>query len=92
MKGNLWIGTMNGGLNRFDRKDKRFHRYYPGRENPESTTIRAILDDGRGNLWIGNRSGLYNFDRKAHQFRYHAHDPSNAYSMVQNSVQTIFKD
>ncbi len=89
---NLWIGTTNGGLNRFDRASQRFYRYYPGRDNPESTTIRAILDDGRGNLCVGNRSGLYNFDRQAHRFRYHAHDPNNPYSLAQNSVQTIFKD
>ncbi len=91
-QGNLWIGTTNGGLNRFDRKTNRFYHVYPGRDNPESTTIRAILDDGRGNLWIGNRSGLYNFDRKSRQFTYYAHDPNNPYSLVQNSVWTIFKD
>ncbi len=91
-QGDIWIGTTNGGLNRFDRTSQRFYRYYPGRDNPESTTIRAILDDGRGNLWLGNRSGLYNFDRKAQQFRSYAHDPSNPYSLAQNSVQTIFKD
>jgi two-component system sensor histidine kinase ChiS len=91
-QGNLWIGTTNGGLNRFDRKTERFEHFYPGKDNPESTTIRAILDDGRGNLWIGNRSGLYNFDRKNCQFTYYAHDPNNPYSLVQNSVWTIFKD
>ena len=91
-QGNLWFGTTNGGLNRFDRTSQRFHRYYPGRDNPESTTIRAILDDGRGNLWVGNRSGLYNFDRDSRQFADYARDPNNPYSLVQNSVWTIFKD
>ncbi len=91
-KGELWIGTLNGGLNRFDRATQRFFRYYPGPDNSESTTIRAILDDGRGNLWVGNRSGLYNFDRRNCRFSYYSHDPNNPYSLVQNSVQTIFKD
>lgn len=91
-KGELWIGTLNGGLNRFDRASQRFHRYYPGPDNSESTTIRAILDAGSGNLWVGNRSGLYLFDRQTNQFRYYSHDPNNPYSLVQNSVQTIFKD
>ncbi len=92
LKGELWIGTLNGGLNLFDRTSHRFYRYYPGQDNSESTTIRAILDDGRGNLWVGNRSGLYNFDRHNHRFSYYSHDPTNPYSLVQNSVQTIFKD
>ena len=91
-QGNLLIGTTNGGLNRFDRRTERFEHFYPGRDNPESTTIRAILDDSRGNLWVGNRSGLYNFDRNSRQFTYFAHDPNNPYSLVQNSVWTIFKD
>ncbi|MBN1154518.1 histidine kinase, partial [candidate division KSB1 bacterium] len=91
-QGNLWIGTTNGGLNLFDRTANRFERFYPGPDNPESTTIRAILDDGRGNLWIGNRSGLYNFDRHARRFIYHSHDPNNPYSLIQNSVWAIFKD
>lgn len=92
LKGDLWIGTMNGGLNRFDRASQRFHRYYPGPDNSESTTIRAILDAGSGKLWVGNRSGLYLFDRQTNHFRYYSHDPNNPYSLVQNSVQTIFKD
>jgi len=92
LKGELWIGTLNGGLNLFDRTSHRFYRYYPGQDNSESTTIRAILDDGRGNLWVGNRSGLYNFDRRSHRFSYYSHDPTNPYSLVQNSVQTIFQD
>lgn len=92
LQGDLWIGTLNGGLNRFDRASQRFHRYYPGPDNSESTTIRAILDAGSGKLWVGNRSGLYLFDRQTNHFRYYSHDPNNPYSLVQNSVQTIFKD
>lgn len=90
--GDLWIGTTNGGLNRYDRLNKRFERFYPGRDNPESTTIRAILDDGQGKLWIGNRSGLYHFDRMQQRFIYYSHDPNNPSSLVQNSVLTIFRD
>ncbi len=90
--GNLWIGTTFGGLNLFDRKTAQFKHFYPDKNNPESTTIRAILDDDQGNLWIGNRAGLYYFDRKANRFLYYFHDPNNPYSLVHNSVQTIFRD
>jgi len=91
-QGNLWIGTAYGGVNRLDRTSGHFIKILPGAENPESTTIRAILDDGRGSLWIGNRSGLYQMERQSGRITFHAHNPNNPHSLVQNSVQAIFQD
>ncbi|HQI49587.1 MAG TPA: two-component regulator propeller domain-containing protein [bacterium] len=91
-EGTLWIGTAFGGLNRMDRPGANFTALFPGAGNPESTTIRALLDDGRGSLWIGNRSGLYRLERKGGQITRHVHDPNNPHSLVQNSVQAIFQD
>jgi len=91
-EGSLWIGTAWGGLNRMERSTGRFSAIHPGAENPESTTFRAILDDGHGSLWIGNRSGLYRLERKSGVITSHTHDPNNPHSLVQNSVQAIFQD
>ncbi|HPG82571.1 MAG TPA: two-component regulator propeller domain-containing protein [bacterium] len=91
-EGDLWIGTAWGGLNRLERSTGRFSAIHPGAGNPESTTIRALLDDGRGSLWIGNRSGLYRLERSSGVITSHTHDPNNPHSLVQNSVQAIFQD
>ena len=90
--GTLWIGTAYGGLNRLEEPGGIFSAILPGAGNPESTTIRAILDDGRGSLWLGNRSGLYRLERKSGQITRHVHDPNNPHSLAQNSVQAIFQD
>jgi ligand-binding sensor domain-containing protein len=91
-EGTLWIGTLYGGLNRLDRDSGRFTIIHPGKGNPESTTIRAILDDGQGSLWIGNRSGLYRLDKQSGEIAFYEHDPNNTRSLVQNSVQALYQD
>ncbi len=57
----LWIGTLGGGLFRFDRKrgviEQRIDRKF-------KMDIYALLDDGKGNLWVGtNGSGLLRYDK-----------------------------
>lgn len=59
----LWIGTYNGGLNKFDRKNGKFTYYKFNPANSYSISdnhIRSIADDGEGNLWIGTYSGGLN--------------------------------
>ncbi len=91
-RGNLWIGTTFGGLNLFDRQKKTFRRFFLEKNDAEGATIRAILDSGAGTLWIGDRSGLYQFDTQTHRFIHYQQDPDNPYSLSHNSVQCIFKD
>ena len=54
--GYLWIGTMHGGLARFD--GTRFVNFDPG-NTPElkSIEIHKLLVDDLGTLWIGNVEG-----------------------------------
>jgi len=62
-KGNLWIGTFGGGLNRYDEATARFQalRYDPA--NPHSLNddhILALHEDRAGALWIGTLDGGLN--------------------------------
>ncbi len=55
----LWIGTDNG-LNRYDREQDRFIRYYniPGDSTSLSNNrVIAITKSRDGSLWIGTRGG-----------------------------------
>ncbi|MBN1781681.1 hypothetical protein JW948_11185 [bacterium] len=65
-KSNLWIGTQEDGLYRFDRGTGQFT---PFRNDPADATsisgnaVNAIFEDGKGNLWIGTNDhglNLYN--------------------------------
>ncbi len=61
--GNLWIGTGDGGLNRFDQRKKQFIHYLPDSNNPFSISdnrIMTISEDQTGTLWIGTQQGGLN--------------------------------
>jgi signal transduction histidine kinase/ligand-binding sensor domain-containing protein/CheY-like chemotaxis protein len=57
----LWVGTQNGGLNRFDKKSGMFTSYTMEQGLP-SNTIHGILEDKQGNLWLSTNKGLVQFD------------------------------
>ena len=57
---NLWIGTLGGGLNLFDRKSNRFFHYQNNPDDPHSLPhdrVKSILEDHQGNLWFGTEGG-----------------------------------
>jgi ligand-binding sensor domain-containing protein len=72
--GDLWLGTLTGGLNRFDRRTQKFNAY---RHDPADS--RSIIDnrvirvfiDHKGVLWIGTDKGLDAFDPVTRSFRHY---------------------
>lgn len=60
-KGNLWIGTEGGGLNRFDPGDSSFKRFSK-EDGFSSNLIYAITEDNSGNLWLSTNNGLCQFN------------------------------
>lgn len=79
--GIVWVGTRNGGLNKFIVKNISadnpagigcFIRYTSNPKDPKSlnnNTIYSIHDDSRNNLWIGtNEGGLSRFDPQTGTF------------------------
>ena len=58
--GHLWVGTLGGGLLRFDPATANFTHYnklQPYRGLPDDR-ISALLVDSAGNLWVGTWQGL----------------------------------
>ena len=62
VSGNLWVGTVGGGLNRLDRSTGRFSRFYDP-DNPRSpgddrdAALSSIREDHTGVLWVGTALG-----------------------------------
>src|SRR5688572_19217108 len=54
-RGYIWIGTENGGLNRFD--GKTFTNFSKN-QGIASLKITSICEDDKGNIWIGTPAGL----------------------------------
>lgn len=57
--GMIWVGTIGGGLNRFDPKRKAFYHFGRKLTNKGNhyTEVRALLEDSFGNLWVGTEGG-----------------------------------
>lgn len=70
-RGDLWIGTHSGGINKLVDQEKgpvQFESYRPDFvEETERNQLDEICEDNEGNLWIGG-SNLYLFDRDKKRF------------------------
>jgi signal transduction histidine kinase/DNA-binding response OmpR family regulator len=64
---NLWVGTADEGLN-FREKGKDVFTNFRIENGLISNTVKSILADQNGNLWIGGNRGLSRFDIKTGSF------------------------
>jgi signal transduction histidine kinase/ligand-binding sensor domain-containing protein len=66
-RGDLWIGTIGGGLNKYDREFNGFIHFLPSesKNSISGNNVSAICEDKKGNLWIGTLGkGVNKFDPK----------------------------
>lgn len=94
-EGNLWVGTIGNGLNKFERKTEKFEVFVndPNNENSiSSNNIRALVfDDGK--VYIGTQhGGLDIYDIKTKKFLRLKNNPNNPLSLSSNFIWTLFKD
>ena len=65
--GNLWVGTITGGISRYDRKSDSFITYTHKGDNTSTLSnpaVLSILEDSYGNFWVGTYRNLNLFNRK----------------------------
>jgi len=91
-QGMIWIGTVSGGLNRFDRRTGTFRHFTQDPNNPRSigsNTVQVIHRDRSGHMWIGTAGGgLNRFDPQTATFhRYSIRD-----GLPSNTVYGILED
>lgn len=94
-RGELWIGSLGGGLSKLDREKDKFITYHHSDKNKfslSSDNVNKILEDSRGNLWIGTNEGLNLFDRKTGKFYTLRHDPKNPNSLTDSYIFDILED
>src|SRR5262249_26204044 len=57
----IWVGTIEGGVDRFDPRPSPFRSYRHEAGNPKSLSIgsvSSVLQDRRGMVWVGGGGGL----------------------------------
>jgi ligand-binding sensor domain-containing protein len=94
--GNLWVATIGGGLNEFDRKTNRFHRYRHDDKNINSISsdfVTRVLIDKYGKVWAATQyTGLDVFDPKRGIFLHYTHKKNDPSSIIANEITAICKD
>lgn len=91
----LWIGTEGSGLNKLDMITNLIYRDPLGdfwNKDQIGKGIYSLLDDGEGNLWIGNNKGLDIINKKTRKWRHFEYEPSNPESISPQAVSVIYKD
>lgn len=94
-KGDIWVGTLNNGLNRYDLNTGKFTQYLYDKDNPESISSNEILtlfEDSQHRLWIGTEKGLNLFDYTTETFTSLLADETQENSLKANAVLSIQED
>jgi ligand-binding sensor domain-containing protein len=76
--GDLWLGTYNQGLHRFDRRTGRYKTYQHNSADPyslSSDVVTRLLIDHSGTLWAATFDGLNRFDPTTERFTTYTSDP-----------------
>jgi signal transduction histidine kinase/ligand-binding sensor domain-containing protein/CheY-like chemotaxis protein/HPt (histidine-containing phosphotransfer) domain-containing protein len=91
----LWVAT-NVGLSRLNRDTDSFTTYLHRdgvKDSPSSNIIYSLLEDRRGNFWVGTyTSGLDYWDRRAGTWSHYPYDPDDPLSISDNLVNCLAFD
>ncbi|MBA4054428.1 MAG: hypothetical protein C0490_06940 [Marivirga sp.] len=91
----IWIGTIDAGLDCYDKKSNTFTHFRTDAKDPtsiSSNSIFSLLEDRAGNLWIGTyNNGLCHLDPKTNTFTRYTYT-RNRKGISNSSVPDIFED
>lgn len=92
--GEIWIGTWNSGLYRYNPSKNIFHDYPP--LNPRNS-VHVIYEDSKKNIWLGTwGEGLHllenSRDVKNHRLKTYRHADNNPESLSDDIVYDICED
>lgn len=95
-RGELWIGTKGGGLNRYDAQNQKFVRFTQDDQDSNSLShnyVTSITEDNHGVLWIGTfGGGLNRYDPLTDEFRRFVHIEGDNNSLSHNQVRFVLQD
>ncbi len=77
--GYYWIGTIAGGLNKFNPVTKKVMVFKNFREDVltiSNNYVNSIFEDSEGNIWVGTSAGGVNkYDKKSDSFTRYTYEP-----------------
>ena len=90
---NIWIGTKNKGLLKFDPSKNNFVSFLPNEKSKEiNNEIRALAIDRKGSIWIGAYDGIYVLGEDKSIQKINNNNSNNSHSSGIEKVKSIFVD
>ena len=92
-KGNMWIGTSDMGLNKFD--SYQISSYQHNENKPGSisdNSVTCIFEDREKNLWVGTQNGLNLYNSATDSFTVFKNDTTNINSLGSSFITSIIED
>ncbi len=94
--GIIWVGTLGGGLNKFDSKTEKFLRYTHDEFDTNSISnnnVYKVFEDSENTIWISTLGGgLNKFDKEFGKFKNFKHSQTDPTSISSNMVSDIYED
>ncbi|RPJ54399.1 MAG: hypothetical protein EHM23_29105 [Acidobacteria bacterium] len=94
--GQIWVGTENGGLDRFDYQTGTFVHCKTDPNDPSSlnnASVYSLFEDRAGILWVGTFAGGANLTRRNQDAILHFKTlPGNTGSLSYSSITDFFED
>ena len=92
-RNNIWIGTYNGGLNKFDRTKKTFTSFMNTGSDKEiiNNNITSLIIDNYNNPWICTEGGLSIYLDHKNEFVNYKHNLSDLRSLSNSFLRVIVK-
>jgi signal transduction histidine kinase/ligand-binding sensor domain-containing protein/DNA-binding response OmpR family regulator len=93
--GALWLGTLAGGVNRFDPDTGRvtsFRNVAGDARSLAGDRVLAVLEDNARRLWVATSGGLSLFDRVSETFVRYGRDADNAHSLRDDDIMSLYQD
>lgn len=89
----LWIYTIyTSNLQCYDIQNRKMFEF-SGKETIQSDIVKAIIDDGNGNIWIGtNSKGIYILNEQADNLMHIHRDSGTPFSLSSNHINSFYKD
>jgi ligand-binding sensor domain-containing protein len=94
--GIIWIATSSNGVDRLNPQTGIFTHFGRASDNPSrrlvNDTVRAILEDREGILWIGTHGGLDRLDPETGKVFLYQNIPNDSSSLSSNIVRALYED
>lgn len=91
-EGNIWAGTIHGGLSKLEVDSGKFYRFMPDDDNPNSLSykyVSTIFQDSNLDIWVGTLKGLNKFNSTSGNFT--IFKPTQSNSISSGRINCIFE-